>query len=153
MSNHYSDAGDIRLGDQRVKGRDSKDSEVSQTRCLSPEQIESARVWGLKVSMQMQKGNQTAALDIVRRGMAAMHGNVQDGILDTPLNEIGIDDLILNVLDRKFDALTVGALLEIDHAKLLAIPNFGPMRTVSVFAALARFGITRALELERAARK
>lgn len=150
MNNHYSDIGDIRKGDQRVKGCDASGFSISKSRgVLSPGELAESELWGHKIGLAMQHDNESAAIELVKRGLAAMHHREPEGILATPLQSLGIDDLVLNMLDRKLDVLTVGDLLRIDYATLDAVPNLGPLRRGDIFMKLSEHLLRRVLEYER----
>ena len=137
-------------GDQRLKDRTNNGALVSGPKDdFSPEEFEEIDTWGKKVAFAMQRNNPEAAHEIVDLGIAAMHHAKQSTILATPLAEI-YEVLLCNLLEDKFDALTVGDLLALSISQLMAVPNFGLNRIACIYATLANFGINRAIEFELA---
>lgn len=116
---------------------------------LTAEQVEEIQRIGSRVGMAILRGNRSLAHELVDQAVAARAAADKPAILETPLAEIGIDNRSCNALENVLGILTLDGLLKTDLAELLAVPTFGYMSILSMFAKTLSFTINHAIGLER----
>ncbi len=145
------DPGNLAKGDQRSRETDHGRGECQGPNDkLSPEEMDAVSILGTKIGLAIRRGNRSAVYELVENGLAAMRPQLESPMLDLTLAEVGIDLRSCNILESR-QILKVRDLLNADRRDLLAIPNFGDVSMIGIFAQLASFSLNRVFELEQRA--
>jgi hypothetical protein len=117
---------------------------------LSPEEFDEVRLFGMKIGLAAKRGNAPAARAMLEEAIAAMRPQVSSPLLTLTLAEVGIELRACNYLEeREPSIVTVEQLLQARPQELLAIPGFGELTLVGIFAQLVRFMLNRMFEVEQ----
>jgi hypothetical protein len=142
---------EISKGDCRVSERTERVNDASPVKGPSthhtPEEYDELQIHGMKIALAMKRGNDQMAHQLVDSGMAEMHARDRSPILDTPLIATGIELMVCNALDSKFDCTTIGQALALDMALVRALPNMGTLRVEHILSRLASYAYRRIIQL------
>lgn len=130
--------------------------EVGAPKSLNLDDPEVAARWNA-AEIPTQKIRHALALglkDLARRHLTSAEHLMRnigcaDRLEDAPLAQVeGLDLLIINALEEHCDAITIGDLLQVPVARIVAIPNLGERRVYAMLAAMLKHTIhvCRALE-------
>lgn len=127
---------------------ESQGAEAVINRKLTSEKRDWAKLWGMKVGLQMAHRNRAGAIDLVNTGLDELESREeQGGLLATHISEI-MPTRLANAVEQGCGVTNISKLLETEINELISMPGFDTRSVIEVYRGLAAFAVKKLLALE-----
>lgn len=110
---------------------------------LPPSVHEMMESYGRRAILEAEHGRLDIAMQVLGQYVAERRASDDRYLEDIRLAEVLSDQMVINVLDRQFNCLSVGDLLGVMPQSLAGTPNLGSSRVVVLYQELAKFAIQK----------